>query len=612
MRGYLSRLLSRHWHVETVSDGARALAEALKNPPDLILSDVMMPGLDGLGLVRALRTEERTRTIPVVLLSARAGEEATIEGLRSGADEYLVKPFSANELLARVNSQLTVSQLRQDAVAAEREHVREAHRLLEESRRAIRSREETLAVVSHDLRSPLNAINAAAELIQRGLKGEGERLQKHTESIRRATKRMNRLIADLLDLASIDAGTLSLQAQPHTLEEVFRELRELFDLQVAERQLSWSLECAPGLPALSFDKDRVLQTLSNLVSNALKFTPAGGRVTVRAEPGPEGVHVSVTDTGIGIAPEALVHIFERYWHSAQKGREGHGLGLSIAQGIITAHGGTLRATSEPGRGSTFTFTLPVDVEDRRGPARTGGAEALAMASGTRVAPARVDPLEEVFTHGGEVGALMRTIDWSKTPLGPVASWPQSLRTTLGTCLASRFPHYIYWGPQWVQLYNDSGRPIMGDKHPHVSFGRPMREAAPELMPIIGPMFESVARTGRATWSENEPMFLARNGFPEEVYFTFSYAPIRDESGSVAGIHCTVSETTAIVVGERRLRLLRELAARLGEASTVDEVYRLTVETLRSDALDLPFALIYATGDDGEHASLVGRPTLRMT
>ncbi|MCP3136607.1 ATP-binding protein [Pyxidicoccus xibeiensis] len=602
MRGYLSRLLSRHWRVEAVSDGARALAAARANPPDLILSDVMMPGLDGLALVRALRADERTRTIPVMLLSARAGEEATIEGLKSGADEYLVKPFSANELLARVNAQLTVSQLRQEAVSAEREHAREAHQLLEESRRATRSREETLAVVSHDLRSPLNTISVAADLLYRGL-GEDPaqaRLHRHSEAIQRAVRRMNRLIADLLDLASIDAGSLSIQPQPHTLEEVFRELRELFELQVAEREQHWSLECEPGLPPLSFDRDRVLQALSNLVSNALKFTPPGGRITVRAEAAPEGVRVSVSDTGMGIPPEALAYVFERYWHSAQKGREGHGLGLSIARGIVAAHGGTLSATSEPGRGSTFFFTLPMEGRPRREPAKV---EAPAVAPLQEAVGA--GPLEQVFAHGGEMGALMRTIDWSKTALGPVESWPQSLRTALGTCLSSRFPQFIYWGPRWVQLYNDSGRPIMGDKHPHLSFGRPMGEATPEAMPIIGPMFESVARTGRATWSENQRMFLARSGFMEEVYFTFSYAPIRDESGGVAGIHCAVAETTATVVGERRLRLLRELAARVSDAPTVGDVYRLAIEALGSNPLDLPFVLVYATSEDGGHASLVG-------
>ena len=169
-----------------MSDGEQALAAARVRVPDLIVSDVMMPGMDGLGLVRALRADEPTRAVPVLLLSARAGEESTIEGLESGADEYLVKPFSANELVARVRALLAVSRLRQEALSSERSHAEEAERLLRESQKATRSREETLAVVSHDLRSPLTVIAAAAELLERKLVEPDAR--KQTDRIKRAAR----------------------------------------------------------------------------------------------------------------------------------------------------------------------------------------------------------------------------------------------------------------------------------------------------------------------------------------------------------------------------------------------------------------------------------------
>ncbi|HYO51486.1 ATP-binding protein [Archangium sp.] len=600
MRDYLSRLLSPHWTVEVVSDGAQALAAARTHPPDLILSDVMMPGMDGLELVQALRADERTRTIPVILLSARAGEEATIEGLKSGADEYLVKPFSANELLARVNAQLTVSHLRQEAVRAERAHADEANRLLEESRRATRSREETLAVVSHDLRSPLSTITTAAELLQRAL-GEderGARLRKYTDSIRRSASRMNRLIADLLDLASIDTGTLSIEPRPHTAEELVREVQEMFELQTKEKGLQFTSESEPALPVLSCDKERILQVLANLLSNALKFTVQGG-INVRARRHPEGILFSVSDTGAGIAPEALPHVFDRYWHSTQKGHESHGLGLSIVQGIVEAHGGTLHVESEPGRGSTFSFLLPTNPAAR---STSAGPSEVTRAS-TPQAARNSSSTYDFLAGGGEMGKLIRAMDWSKTPLGPVESWPQSLRTTVSLCVASNFPISVAWGPQHIQIYNDGYWPICGGKHPH-SMGQDFTECWASAWPAVGEAFER-ALAGETQYIENRRMFLDRNGYLEETFFTFSFSPIRDETGGVGGLFHPVTETTSKMLSERRTRALRDLAARTGKAKTLDDAFTLAAQTLADDELDLPFVLFYALDAEGRYARLAG-------
>jgi len=362
MRAYLERLLSHQWSVETVTDGHQAIAAARANPPDLVLSDVMMPGMDGLDLVRALRADERTQTIPIVLLSARAGEEATIEGLNQGADEYLIKPFSANELQARVRAQLAVSRLRREALRVERAHVDEARRLLAEAERAKRSREEVLSIVSHDLRSPLGAIRTAAEILKRTWPDQAlaARVHKGFEVIRRSVERMDRLLGDLLDLASIDAGNLSLDLQQHTAEALVDEIRETFEAEAADHAIALEAWVAPGLPPISCDGERVVQVLGNLVSNALKFTPAGGAVQVRAEAdGEHRMRFSVADTGPGIPTEMQAHIFDRYWQAAHKNRSGIGLGLSIAKGIVEGHRGQLALDSTPGAGSTFSFALPL-------------------------------------------------------------------------------------------------------------------------------------------------------------------------------------------------------------------------------------------------------------
>ena len=606
MRTYLTRLLSPPWTVEAVSDGARALAAAQTHPPDLILSDVMMPGMNGLELVRALRMDSRTRTIPVMLLSARAGEEATIEGLKSGADEYLVKPFSANELLARVNAQLTVSHLRQQTVQAERAHAEEASRLLAAAERATRSREETLAIVSHDLRSPLGTISAAAELLQRSLGNDARDAQrrKHTDSIRRAVGRMNRLVGDLLDLASIDSGSLSLEPRPHTAEELLREVRETFEPQAVEKGITFQTEAASHLPPVPCDKERVLQVLGNLISNALRFTPPGGTVRVRAElePGPECLRFSVADTGPGIPPEAQPHIFDRYWHAAQKRREGHGLGLSIAKGIVEGHGGRIQLESLPGAGTTFSFSLPLAPT----------AKALmtaALPPRLQALPPPTRPVtEEAFIQGGgELGALMRAFDWSLTALGPMERWPQSLRTSVSTMLRSPYPIILFWGPERVMLYNDPFRPILGAKHPK-TLGARGHEALAEEWKLLGPLMVRVHETGEPLFIQNGNVNFARRpgGLREEAYFTWSYNPTIGEAGDIAGLFAIASEVTRQVVGDRQLAILRELSIRTALDEKVEEIYRSLDEVLAQAGNDVPFALLYAVkGEQAHRVSCAG-------
>ena len=167
--------------------------------------------------------------------------------------------------------------------------------------------------------------------------------------------------------------------------------------------------------------------------------------------------------------------------------------------------------------------------------------------------------------GGRVGALIRAKDWSATPLGPVDEWPQSLRTSVGTCLDCSFPILIWWGPGLVMIYNDAYADIIVDKHPH-ALGAPGHTVWPEIWDTVGPMLDQVMAHGVATPAEDMRLVLERRGFPEECYFTFSYSPIRDESGAVGGVFCPVVETTARVLGERRTAFLLDLERTLRDAS----------------------------------------------
>ena len=193
--------------------------------------------------------------------------------------------------------------------------------------------------------------------------------------------------------------------------------------------------------------------------------------------------------------------------------------------------------------------------------------------------------------GGEMGALIRAFDWGRTPLGPVEHWPQSLRSAVSICLPSKAQIILCWGPDLIALYNDGYRPVFGAKHPHV-LGLPVREAWREVWPQLKPLFEGVMTSGEAFSANDLPFTLERHGYPEEAFFDVSYDPVRDESGLVGGIFCIVNETTGRVVGERRLRTLRDLGTRLGDAKSVGEVFQLASMVLAENTHDVPFAFFY--------------------
>jgi PAS domain S-box-containing protein len=219
------------------------------------------------------------------------------------------------------------------------------------------------------------------------------------------------------------------------------------------------------------------------------------------------------------------------------------------------------------------------------------------AAGPGTAPTAADWL----AGGGEMGRYIRSMDWSKTPLGPIESWPQSLRTTVSLCLASNFPISLAWGPGHVQIYNDGYWPICGGKHPH-AMGQDFSECWASAWPAIGEAFES-ALTGATSFLEDQRMFLDRNGYLEETFFTFSFSPIRDESGGVGGLFHPVTETTGRMLSERRTRALRDLSARTGKAQTCAEAFHTVAQALAAYDLDLPFVLLYTVEPGAGQASL---------
>jgi PAS domain S-box-containing protein len=213
-------------------------------------------------------------------------------------------------------------------------------------------------------------------------------------------------------------------------------------------------------------------------------------------------------------------------------------------------------------------------------------------------------LEKLFSGGGEMGAMMRSLNWSATPLGPAQQWHQSLKTAVRIMLTSRQAMFVWWGEQLINLYNDAYKSILGGKHPQV-LGQPASYVWREIWDQVGPRAESAIRNNEGTYDEALLLIMERNGYPEETYYTFSYSPVPNDQGGTGGIICANTDDTQRIIGERQLALLRELAARTADARTFDDACTLSAKCLETNPYDLPFAMIYLVDPDKECVVLAG-------
>lgn len=228
-------------------------------------------------------------------------------------------------------------------------------RLYTEATSAIRARDDMIAVVSHDLRNPLQSVASAAAVLQ--VDGSPERRTASAGAIRVATEQMDRLLQDLLDITQIDAGQLFVNREPTDVEVLVNEARTMFQDLARERSIELQCSAAPKLPRVHVDRDRILQVLSNLLGNALKFVPSGGRIDISATKEAGRVRIAVSDTGPGIDEKNLQRVFDRFWRADRRKDRGAGLGLAVAKGIVQAHGGEIAVESHKGQGSCFYFLL---------------------------------------------------------------------------------------------------------------------------------------------------------------------------------------------------------------------------------------------------------------
>jgi len=319
-----------------------------------------------------------------VLIAARESADAVLITARDRADQRLDSPATPVEPRATLTEERALEDeaLRDERACADeiirRQRDEAAHvltrllpferdatdrYLLTERARsdvAVANRDDFLGIVAHDLRDLLGGVVLSATLLSKiGTESEeGKRTLAETKRIQRYAARMNRLIGDLVDVASIDAGKLSITCTPGDAAALIAEAADTFQAAASEKGISLRLETVERPLAAAFDHDRMLQVLANIISNSIKFTPAGGQILIRGERAGDELHFSVTDTGPGIPDNSLEVIFERFWQVGENDRRGLGLGLYLSRCIVETHGGKIRAESTLGKGSTFCVTLP--------------------------------------------------------------------------------------------------------------------------------------------------------------------------------------------------------------------------------------------------------------
>jgi signal transduction histidine kinase len=352
LREYVANLLRPSHTVVTAVDGVDALDAIRAEPPDIILSDVMMPRLDGFGLVRELRADPRTSSVPVILLSARAGEESAVQGLDAGSDDYLVKPFSARELIARVRTHVALARARREWTA----ELERTNRSLE----AVNAELEAFSYsVSHDLRAPLRHVIGFAQLLQEHAHhAVDEQGREYLQTITRSASRMARLIDDLLAFSRLGRGELAKRRVD--LNALVSEAQtQAMEQEGTGRQVDWQIG---DLSPMTADPSLLRQVFVNLFSNALKYSAPRDRtrIEVATETGNDGMVVAlVRDNGVGFDmayADRLFGVFQRL-HRADE-FAGTGIGLANVKRIIHRHGGRVWAEGEPDRGATFYFSVP--------------------------------------------------------------------------------------------------------------------------------------------------------------------------------------------------------------------------------------------------------------
>lgn len=374
IRSLLSRALTQmgDYEVEVAEDGQEALRKVEGDSFDLVLTDLKMPKMDGLELIAEVA--KRRPEILMVVMTGHGTIESALEAMKRGASDYLAKPLNLNELLFRIQKVLE----EKNRFVSLRDYATELERANQELRRIDQMKSEFVSVASHELRTPLSAIKNAVQLVLKRKAGDiNETQAKFLSMAERNIDRLTNILNDLLNLSRIESGRIPLKFEELDLKGIVESTVSSFRPQAEGKSIRLAAGVPGDLPTVYGDREKIEQVLVNLIGNALKFTPEGGEIEIGAErvPAQDEEHggmvaVSVRDTGIGIPQEHLKSIFKKFYQvegSLQRSVGGTGLGLAITKGLVELHHGSIWAESHPGKGSTFTFTLPISQGERREP-----------------------------------------------------------------------------------------------------------------------------------------------------------------------------------------------------------------------------------------------------
>lgn len=322
----------------------------------LYLLDVMLPDGSGLALIDPIL--ERDPFAICVIITGFGSIEMAVEAVRRGAYDFLSKPFTSDELLVAVEQGLERRQLKMLEARAE-----ELVRVKEELERLDQAKSQLMLKVAHELRAPVAAVQSYVNLILAGYVSTGE-LNPTLTRVQERLQEMLDLIRDLLELAQLKQARdrITADASPQPLAEILEEVYELFQEQARQKRQIFRIEISDH-PVIVADRAHLKQIWTNLISNAIKYTPKGGQITISLETDGQQVIGSVADSGMGISEEDLSHLFQDFFRTEQakaSGEIGTGLGLSIVKQIVDYYGGEIKATSRLGQGSRFTFTLPLE------------------------------------------------------------------------------------------------------------------------------------------------------------------------------------------------------------------------------------------------------------
>jgi two-component system, sensor histidine kinase and response regulator len=351
-------LESKGYRIHTADSGFTALEMVEELGPQLILLDIMLPEMDGYEVCQQLKANEQTRDIPVIFISALIDTFNKIKGFNVGGADYITKPFHSEEVIARVESQLTIYHHHQ--------HIKQLHdddlRYYEQ---LTQLKDEFTRAATHDLKSPLAVMIGYIHLMAAhpDIMNNPE-LNMYTQEIIRASDRMMALVDDLLEVSRLETRSpLNLEAV--VLEEFLYEHVQYFNLLAQNKQIKVDYTPPASEITIMIDHNRMGQVISNLLSNAVKYTPRGGQVSVSTEISSRCVYIRIADTGFGIPEDDLEHIFERFYRvnrQEHQSEEGTGLGLSIVKAIVEQHNGQITVESEVGSGSVFTVMIPQTLE----------------------------------------------------------------------------------------------------------------------------------------------------------------------------------------------------------------------------------------------------------